>query len=117
MHAFVFSLERSAAAKASILKANGIKELYPHVYYNCHTMNFIFSLLTNPTRTSNVAYKPYRSSLCATVAKQHHRWARAAIEEPDVAKAMYENISSISFYFIFATLQVISSQPRTRLSP
>ena len=36
-HSF-FSLEYSAAAEVRMLKANGIKELYPHVFFNnCHT--------------------------------------------------------------------------------
>ena len=36
-HSF-FSLEHSAAAEVSRLKANGIKDLYRHVFnYNCHT--------------------------------------------------------------------------------
>ena len=59
MHAFVFfSLERSDAANVGILKANGIKELYPHVYYNCPIIFFFFfffATLANPNRTSNVA--------------------------------------------------------------
>ena len=60
-----------------------------------HTLNFV---------SLKRCAQPYRSSLRATVANQHHRWARTAIEVPDGAKTMYENTSSISFYF--ATLQV-----------
>ena len=90
MHAFVFSLERSTAAKVSILKANGVKELHLHVYYNWHTMNSFFHA-PQPHSDIKRCVQPYRSSLCATVAKQHNRWARAAIKEPYVVKAMYEN--------------------------
>ena len=55
-----------------------------------HTFNFV---------SLKRCAQPYKSSLRATVANQHHRWARAAIEEPDVAKTMYENTSSILILF------------------
>ena len=35
-----------------------------------------------------------------SIAKHHHRWARAAIEEPDEVKTMYENMPSIIYLFL-----------------
>ena len=55
-----------------------------------HTFNFV---------SLKRCEQPYRSSLRATVANQHHRWARAAIEETDVAKTMYENTWLVLIFF------------------
>ena len=63
-----FSLKRSAAAKVSICKANGIKELYPHDYYNCHTMSFnLFFHAHQPHSDIKRRVQPYRSSLNSTI--------------------------------------------------
>ena len=70
-------------------------------YYNWH-YEFYFFPAPQPHSDIKRCVQPYMSSLCATVAKQHHRWARAAIEEPDVVKTMYENISSIFFLFCYS---------------
>ena len=101
-----FSLERSAASRSKYVKSEWYQGAVSTCYIYCHTTNFIFFHAHQPHSDMKRCVQPYRSSLCATVAKQHHRWARAAIEEPDVVQTMYENISSFLLYSIFATLQV-----------
>ena len=49
---------------------------------------------------------PYRSSLRAAVANQHHRWARAAIEEPDVAKLCTKTLDLFLFFLKKPSVQL-----------
>ena len=62
-----------------------------------HTFNFV---------SLKRCAQPYRSSLRATEANQHHRWARAAIEEPDVAKTMYENTCLVLIFLEKPSVQL-----------
>ena len=51
-----------------------------------------------------------QTSLRATVANQHHRWARAAIEEPDVAKLCTKtlDLSSVQLFVLLRySIQIV----------